>query len=111
MNGWALVLIGGAFETVWSTTMNMSDGFTNPVYAILTLFFLMVSTWFLMKGMTAGVPVGTGYAVWVGIGAIGSVAVGMAVFGESVNIMGFASLAAIVAGVIGMNLLSSGDPQ
>ncbi len=109
VNPWIPVLAGGMFETVWAYTMKLSHGFTDPLYAVLTLAFLFVSTGLLNVGLKMGLPVGTGYAVWVGIGAIGSVAVGMAVFGDMLSMLGFVFLAMLIIGVIGMNLVSGED--
>jgi len=85
MNGWTPVLLGGVFETRWSATMRMSDGFTDPVFDVLTLLLLFISTWLLNMDLKPGLPVGASYAVWVGVGALGSIIVGLAVFGEAIG--------------------------
>ena len=70
--GWVFLIIGGLFETVWATTMFVSDGFTVPLWTAITIVFMFVSTWFLNVAFTKGIPTGIGYSVWVGIGALGS---------------------------------------
>jgi len=111
MNGWAPVLLGGVFETGWSATMRMSDGFTDPVFDVLTLLLLFISTWLLNMGLKTGLPVGASYAVWVGVGALGSIIVGLAVFGEAIGYEGFVCLGMILAGVVGMNIVSGGEDK
>ena len=110
-NPWIPVLVGGLFETVWAYTMKLSHGFTDPLYAALTLIFLFTSTGLLNIGLKLGLPVGTGYAVWVGIGAIGSVVTGILVFGDMLSMVGFFFLALLIVGVIGMNLLTEEEPS
>ncbi len=103
---WLWVLFGGMFETVWATFMKMSDGFTVIHFTILTLIFMFVSVWMLNKGLKLGLPMGPSYAVWVGIGAIGAVIVGIALFGEMLNLVGFLFLALVIGGIIGLNLVT-----
>lgn len=103
---WAWVLAGGVFETVWATFMKMSDGFTDILYTALTLIFMGFSMYLLNRGFRAGLPTGPCYAVWVGIGAVGSVLVGVAAFGDALSVGGWVCIAMIVAGVVGLNLSS-----
>ena len=85
---WIPMIIGGFVETSWSSTMKMSDGLTDPLYTILTMILLVVSVWFLNIGLKSELPMGICYAVWVGIGAIGSAAVGSFLFGDSMTSLG-----------------------
>lgn len=103
---WGAVLLGGLSETVWAATMKMSDGFTDPLYTLATIGFLVVSTLLLNVGLRSGLPVGPCYAVWVGTGSVGAVIVGMLVFGEVLNVLGFVFLAVIICGILGLNLVS-----
>ena len=103
---WLWVFLGGLLETVWATTMSLSDGFTDLLYTALTLVFLVFSTLCLNKGLKSGLPVGPCYAVWVGIGAIGSVIVDMAVFGHSLNLIGWGFLALLIVGVLCLKMVS-----
>lgn len=108
--GWLWVLAGGVAETAWATFMKMSDGFTGILYVVLMLVFLAVSMYLLNMGFRAGLPTGPCYAVWVGIGAVGSVLVGVLAFDDALNLAGWACIALIVGGVVGLNLVSD-DPE
>lgn len=103
---WLWVIAGGAAETVWATTMRLSCGFTDILFDILTALFLFISMLFLNRGFRAGLPTGPCYAVWVGIGAVGSVLVGAFLLGEALDPVGWLCIALIVAGVVGLNLAS-----
>ncbi len=103
---WFWVLIGGIFETLWATTMDLSDGFSDLFWTVVTILILPISVVFLNKGMSMGLPTGPSYSVWVGIGAIGSVIVGMILFGEFPSISGYFFLLLIIAGVIGLNMVT-----
>ena len=102
---WLYILIGGIFETLWATTMSFSEVFTDPFWTVVTILILPISVIFLHYAFKRGIPTGPGYAVWVGVGAIGAVVVSV-IMGESPNIMGFIFLGILIAGVIGMNLVS-----
>ncbi len=104
--GWLYVIVGGLAETIWATSMKLSDGFTVPLYALITVVFLGVSMWFLNMGFRKGLSTGPCYAVWVGIGAVGSVLVGVLFFGDVLSMAGWGCMALILAGVIGLNLVS-----
>lgn len=106
---WLWVLAGGVFETGWATGMKMSDSFTDIPWSVATLILIVVSVLFLNRGLKSGLPMGPCYAVWVGIGAIGSIAVGLIAFGETLNILGWLCLAVIVCGVLGLNLVTEGE--
>lgn len=103
---WLWILAGGVAETAWATFMKMSNGFTDILFDALMVVFLFVSLYFLNMGFRKGLPTGPCYAVWVGIGAVGSVLVGVFHFGDTLGIVSWACLALIVGGVIGLNLLS-----
>ena len=105
---WLWVLIGGVFETLWATTMDLSECFTDLFWTAVTILIMPISVVFLNRGLKMGLPTGPSYSVWVGIGAIGSVVVGMMLFGEFPNLVGYLCLALIIAGVIGLNLVTEG---
>ena len=105
-SSWLWVFLGGLLETVWATTMSLSDGFTDLPYVVVTLVFLILSTLCLNKGLKSGLPVGPCYAVWVGIGAIGSVIVDVVIFGHMLNLIGWGFLAILIIGVLGLNMVS-----
>lgn len=102
---WAYIFIGGIFETTWATAMNLSHTFTDLFWSIMTILLIPVSIIFLYKALDGGLPAGTSYAVWVGIGAIGAVIVSI-IQGDVPNLMGFIFLAILIGGVIGLNRVS-----
>lgn len=104
---WAWVMSGGLLETSWAVGMKMSDGFTDLGWTVFTAVFLVFSILFLNKGLKAGLPTGACYAVWVGVGALGSIAVGMLAFNETLNILGWICLAVVIAGILGLNISES----
>lgn len=103
---WLFILAGGLVETVWAVFMKMSEGFTHPLYTLLTIIFLMVSVTLLNRGLKMGLPVGPAYAVWVGIGAVMSVVSGMVLFGETLTGWGWLFLAMVIGGIVGLNLVT-----
>lgn len=106
---WLWVLLGGVFETGWATGMKMSQQFTDIPWTIATLVMIVISTLLLNKGLKSGIPMGPCYAVWVGIGAVGSIIMGILVFGETPNILGWAFLAVVVVGVLGLNMVTESE--
>ena len=108
-HNWLWILVGGVFETGWATGMKMSESFTNIPWTIITLILIECSVHFLNKGLKAGLPMGPCYAVWVGIGAVGSIIVGLVVFNEMLNILGWAFLVVIIIGILGLNLVTEGE--
>jgi len=98
---WATLVVAGLLEPVWVTTMKLSDGFTDIEWAAATLVFLFLSMYMLGKALGMKVPMGTAYAVWVGIGAIGSLVVGMLLFNEPHDLMRLFFMLLIVIGIAG----------
>ncbi len=103
MSPWLLVVLAGLFETGWALGLKWSDGFTRPVPSILTLIGAVASFWLLSLAMRS-LPVGTAYAVWVGIGTVGTALLAMALFGEPVSPLRIAGIALIVAGIVALKL-------
>ncbi len=103
---WLWILAGGVFETGWAYSMKMSDSFSDIPWTAVTLVMIAVSVLLLNRGLKSGLPMGPCYAVWVGMGAIGSIIIGLVVFGETLNILGWTFLAVIVVGVLGLNLIT-----
>ena len=107
---WALLLVAGLLEIVWSTSMKASDGFSKPLFTGLTLAAAGVSFWLLGLAMKT-LPLGTAYAVWTGIGAVGAAILGMVFFKEPATLARIACIVAIVGGILGLKLLhSAGTP-
>ncbi len=102
---WGLIIIAGLFETAWAIGMKYSEGFTKLVPSIFTVVSLVVGFACLTFGIKS-LPVGTAYAVWTGIGAAGTAVLGMVLFGEPATILRIASLALIIAGIIGLKFVS-----
>ncbi len=107
---WLWILVGGVFETWWVFGMKMSDRFSDIPWTTATLVMIAVSVLLLNRGLKSGLSMGPCYTVWVGIGVIGSIIVGLIAFGETLNILGWTFLAVIVVGVLSLNLVTeSGD--
>ena len=100
---WLILIVAGLFEVVWATALKMSNGFRNPLAGVVFVVGMALSVWLLAVAMKT-IPMGTAYAVWTGIGAIGGVVVGIIAFGESASALRIASAALIVAGIVGLKL-------
>ncbi|MER2088324.1 multidrug efflux SMR transporter [Sporosarcina sp. JAI121] len=100
---WFILVIAGLFEVAFVITMKLSEGFRNKKYTALTVLSGALS-FFLLSVAMKELPVGTGYAVWAGIGAAGSVLVGMFFFREERSALKFLFLSCIIAGVVGLKL-------
>ena len=102
---WAYLTIAGLFEIGWAIGLKYSDGFSKPLPSLLTVAAMAMSIWLLSIAMKT-IPVGTAYAVWTGIGAIGVAILGMVLFSESRDILRIACLFLIIAGIVGLKLVS-----
>ncbi len=102
---WAWLTVAGLFEIGWAIGLKYSDGFSKPVPSLLTVVAMVLSVWMLSIAMRT-IPVGTAYAVWTGIGAIGVAILGMVLFGESREVLRVVCLFLIIAGIIGLKLVS-----
>ncbi|TDC70264.1 DMT family transporter [Streptomyces hainanensis] len=100
---WILLIVSGVLEAVWATALGKSDGFTRPVPTAVFAVGLALSMTGLALALRS-VPVGTGYAIWVGIGAVLTAGYGMVFGGESASLLRVALLAGIVGCVIGLKL-------
>ena len=107
MSPWAVIFIAGLFEVVWAVAMGYSDGFTIWYYDILVAVFLIGSMVLLAKALNLGLPVGTAYAVWTGIGAVGTISVSVALGNETVTVLKSLFIMMIIAGIIGLQVTSS----
>ncbi|MFI7248390.1 DMT family transporter [Micromonospora chalcea] len=100
---WLVLVLSGLLETAWAIALDRSAGFTRPLPSAVfgvTLVGSMAGLAYALRD----IPVGTGYAVWVGIGAVGTALVGMLALGEPVNLPRVACLLLVVVGVIGLKL-------
>jgi quaternary ammonium compound-resistance protein SugE len=100
---WVILIIAGLFEVAWAIGLKYTDGFTRLWPSVLTLIAIVISMGLLGISMKS-LPTGTAYSVWVGIGAVGTVTLGIMLFGEPANAARLISVAFIVAGIIGLKL-------
>ena len=106
VNPWAVLVIAGIFEIVWAVAMDYSDGFTVWYFDAVVVVFLIGSMVLLAKALDLGIPVGTAYAVWTGIGAVGTITVSVALGNESLTALKAVFVMMIIAGIIGLQLTS-----
>ena len=102
---WLELLLAGGLEVFWSTFMKLSEGFTRPLYTVLTLIGLVLSFLFLSQA-TRVLPLGTAYALWTGIGAVGAVVVGIVIFREPVTALRMVFVVLLLTGIIGLKATS-----
>lgn len=100
---WLILILAGLFETGWAIGLKYTEGFTRFWPSVWTVFAMIVSLWLLGIAMRT-LPVGTAYSVWVGVGAVGTVALGIALLEEPANAARLASVGLIIAGIIGLKL-------
>ncbi|WP_446213233.1 DMT family transporter [Micromonospora sp. IBSANI012] len=98
---WIVLVFSGLLETAWAVSLERSAGFSRPLPSVVFLITLVLSMLGLAYALRE-IPVGTGYAVWVGIGAVGTAAYGMVALGESASLARIACLLLVVAGVVGL---------
>jgi quaternary ammonium compound-resistance protein SugE len=102
---WIYLAAAGLFEVVWAISLKYTNGFTRLTPSLLTLAGMIIS-FYLLALATKTLPIGTAYAVWTGIGAVGAVLVGMLFLNEPINAARLFFLALILAGIIGLKLTS-----
>lgn len=100
---WIVLVTAGLFEIGWAVGLKYTEGFTRPLPTLATMGSMIVSLGLLGIAMKS-LPLGTAYAVWVGVGAVGTAALGIVLFGEPANAMRVVSLGLIVVGIIGLKL-------
>ncbi|ABP81120.1 SugE protein [Stutzerimonas stutzeri A1501] len=102
-SAWIMLIIAGLLEVGWAIGLKASEGFTRPLPSVLTLVAMAASFFLLARAMQV-LPVGTAYAIWVGIGALGTVALGIVIFGESASPARLLSAVLLLAGLVGLKL-------
>jgi quaternary ammonium compound-resistance protein SugE len=102
---WIYLAVAGVLEIVWAIGLKYSEGFTRPLASTVTVAAMAASMWCLALALKE-IPIGTGYAVWVGIGAVGTAILGIVLFGESAAWPRLACVALILAGIVGLKLTS-----
>ena len=103
---WVYLMAAGILETVWAAALKQSDGFTRPWPAVVTAVAMAGSVYLLALAMKS-LPLGTAYAVWTGIGAIGAAVLGMVLLGESAAPLRIGSILLILLGIAGLRLTAS----
>ncbi|XKU41004.1 quaternary ammonium compound efflux SMR transporter SugE [Pseudomonas [fluorescens] ATCC 17400] len=100
---WVILFFAGLFEVGWAVGLKYTDGFSKPLPTALTIAAMAVSLGLLGLAMKE-LPLGTAYAIWTGVGAVGTVIAGIILFGESMALFRLASVALIIAGLIGLKI-------
>ncbi|MFT7721250.1 MAG: quaternary ammonium compound efflux SMR transporter SugE [Roseateles sp.] len=100
---WLVLVIAGLFEVGWAIGLKYTEGFSRPWPTAATVAAMVVSVTLLGVAMRT-LPVGTAYAVWTGIGAVGTMALGMLLFGEPATVARLACIGLILAGIVGLKL-------
>jgi len=103
---WVTLVIAGFFEIFWAIGLKYTDGFSKLIPSLFTIFAMLISIWLLSISLKT-LPLGTAYAVWVGIGTVGTVIAGIILFNDSVNIIRIISILLIILGIIGLKFTTS----
>ncbi len=102
---WLILLCAGLLETVWAVGLKYTEGFSRLYPSLFTLAAMAGSVWLLSVAIKS-LPLGTAYAMWTGIGAIGAVVAGIVIFGDAVTLPRLLSVGLIIAGLIGLKMFS-----
>lgn len=102
---WVFLLVAGVLEVGWAYGLKVSEGFSKPIPSILTVIG-MIFSFLALSQAVRDLPLGTAYAIWTGIGAVGTVIVGIVVFREPADLARMLCVGMIVAGVIGLRVVS-----
>ena len=100
---WIILFFAGLFEVGWAVGLKYTDGFSRPLPTALTVGAMIISLGLLGLAMK-DLPLGTAYAIWTGVGAVGTVIAGIILFGESMALFRLASVALIIAGLVGLKV-------
>lgn len=103
---WLFLLIAGILETGWAVGLKYSQGFSKPLPSVLTIVGMVASFYFLSLALKE-LPMGTAYAIWTGIGTVGTVLLGVILFKEPVDILRILCVGLILTGIIGLKLVST----
>jgi quaternary ammonium compound-resistance protein SugE len=105
LNPWFILIIAGLFETCWAVGLKQSNGFKNPGWTIFTIITLVISMGLLSTALK-DLPVGTGYAVWTGIGAVGTAILGIIIFQDSKDFWRLFFIGLIIIGIVGLKFVT-----
>ncbi|MCT7447062.1 quaternary ammonium compound-resistance protein SugE [Aliarcobacter skirrowii] len=103
---WTILFLAGIFEIFWAVGLKYSDGFTKLFPTIFTIITMIISFYLLSLALKA-LPIGTAYAVWVGIGTVGTVIAGIMLFGESMTLIRVISILFILIGIVGLKFTTN----
>lgn len=104
---WIVLFVAGLFEVAWAIGLEYSDGLSKPVPTVGTVVALIISMVLLAKAIQ-DLPIGTAYAVWTGIGAVGTASFGIILFDESATSARLLFISVIIFGIVGLHLVSGG---
>ena len=102
---WVELFLAGLMETAWAIGLKYTQGFTKVVPSVLTVLAMVASMWLLSLALKA-IPIGTAYAVWVGIGALGAAVLGIVLFGESASPLRLVFLGLLLVAIVGLKATS-----
>src|SRR5687768_1516096 len=102
---WAILFVAGLCEIAWAVGLKYTDGFSRPVPTAMVIAAMIASVWLLAIALRT-IPVGTGYAVWTGIGAVGTAILGIILFGEPRDALRLGCILLIVAGIAGLKIVT-----
>jgi quaternary ammonium compound-resistance protein SugE len=103
---WLFLFAAGLFEIIWALGLKLSEGFTRPLPALITVAAMALSMAFMAFSLKS-IPMGTAYAVWTGIGAVGTAVLGIILFGEPRAALRLFCICLIIAGIAGLKLTSN----
>lgn len=98
---WVWLIVAGLLEISWAVGLKYTDGFSKPGPSVVTVVLMLASFWCLAQAVK-GLPLGTSYAIWTGIGAVGTAIAGIALFKEPATAARLACMVLIVAGIVGL---------
>lgn len=104
---WAVLIVAGLFEVCWAVGLKYTEGFTRLIPSLWTGGAMLVSFYLLSVALRT-LPLGTAYAVWTGVGAVGTVVMGIVLLGESPDLPRLFCIGLIVAGIVGLKLVTPG---
>ncbi|MGB3502558.1 MAG: quaternary ammonium compound efflux SMR transporter SugE [Mesorhizobium sp.] len=102
---WFYLVIAGVFEIGWAVGLKYTDGFSKPLPTVLTVGAMAISLWMLGLALK-DLPIGTAYAIWTGIGTVGTALLGIWLFGDPATVLRLLCIALIVSGIIGLKLVA-----
>jgi quaternary ammonium compound-resistance protein SugE len=106
---WIYIVLGALFEIGWAIGLKLSEGFTDPLYSTITVISIVISFLFFTKALSM-IDIGTGYAVFTGIGAVGTALIGMMFLGDSGGAGKLFFIALLIIGIIGLKI-SNGSSE